>query len=33
MNEQYFRMGYGRKNMPECLAKFEEFLMEEKFVK
>ncbi|HHY78153.1 MAG TPA: aminotransferase class I/II-fold pyridoxal phosphate-dependent enzyme [Clostridiales bacterium] len=33
MDGQYFRMGYGRKNMPECLAKFEEFLIEEKFVK
>lgn len=32
MDEQYFRMGYGRKNFPESLAKFEEFLIEEKFV-
>lgn len=32
MNDQYFRMGYGRKNVPESLAKFEEFLIEEKFV-
>lgn len=32
MDDQYFRMGYGRKNVPESLAKFEEFLMEEKFV-
>lgn len=27
----YFRMGYGRKNLPESLAKFEEFLIEEGF--
>jgi len=32
MEEQYFRMGYGRKGVAESLAKFEEFLMEEKFV-
>lgn len=32
MDEQYFRMGYGRKNFSESLAKFEEFLIEEKFV-
>ncbi|SDZ12339.1 aminotransferase class I/II-fold pyridoxal phosphate-dependent enzyme [Tindallia californiensis] len=32
MEDQYFRMGYGRKNVPESLAKFEEFLIEEKFV-
>lgn len=32
MDDQYFRMGYGRKNVPESLAKFEEFLIEEKFV-
>ncbi len=32
MDDQYFRMGYGRKNVPESLAKFEEFLMEEKFI-
>jgi len=32
MEGQYFRMGYGRKNVPESLAKFEEFLIEEKFV-
>lgn len=31
MNDQYFRMGYGRKNVPESLAKFEEFLIEENF--
>ncbi len=31
MEDQYFRMGYGRKNVPESLAKFEEFLIEEKF--
>lgn len=30
---QYFRFGYGRKNMPEALAKFEEFLIEEGFTK
>jgi len=32
MENQYFRMGYGRKNVPESLAKFEEFLIEEKLV-
>lgn len=32
MEDQYFRMGYGRKNVAESLAKFEEFLIEEKFV-
>lgn len=32
MDDQYFRMGYGRKGVPESLAKFEEFLIEEKFV-
>ena len=32
MDDQYFRMGYGRKSVPESLAKFEEFLIEEKFV-
>ena len=26
----YFRMGYGRKNFPECLAKLEEFLNEDR---
>jgi len=31
MDDQYFRMGYGRKNFPESLAKFEEFLKEENF--
>ena len=30
---QYFRFGYGRANMPEALAKFEEFLIEEGFTK
>ncbi|MBQ6663528.1 MAG: aminotransferase class I/II-fold pyridoxal phosphate-dependent enzyme [Firmicutes bacterium] len=29
----YFRMGYGRANVPESLAKFEEFLYEEGFAK
>ena len=33
MDEQYFRMGYGRANFPEALAKFEEFLYEEGFAK
>ena len=28
---QYFRMGYGRKAVPEALAKFEEFLIENGF--
>jgi len=32
MNDQYFRMGYGRKDVQESLGKFEEFLIEEKFV-
>lgn len=32
MDDQYFRMGYGRKGVPESLAKFEEFLIEEKFI-
>ncbi len=31
MDSHYFRMGYGRKSVPESLAKFEEFLIEEKF--
>ncbi|MGI6212572.1 MAG: aminotransferase class I/II-fold pyridoxal phosphate-dependent enzyme [Anaerovoracaceae bacterium] len=31
IDEPYFRMGYGRRNFPECLAKFEEFLEEEHF--
>ena len=30
---QYFRFGYGRKNMPEALAKLEEFLIEEGFTR
>lgn len=29
MDDQYFRMGYGRKNVPESLAKLEEFLKED----
>lgn len=29
----YFRMGYGRKGLPESLAKFEEFLIQEGFAK
>ena len=33
MDDQYFRMGYGRKGVPEALAKFEEFLIEEGFTK
>ncbi|MBQ4467853.1 MAG: aminotransferase class I/II-fold pyridoxal phosphate-dependent enzyme [Firmicutes bacterium] len=33
VDEQYFRMGYGRANFPEALAKFEEFLYEEGFAK
>ncbi|MEL7604617.1 MAG: aminotransferase class I/II-fold pyridoxal phosphate-dependent enzyme [Sedimentibacter saalensis] len=32
MDDQYFRMGYGRMGVSESLAKFEEFLIEEKFV-
>ena len=32
MDSQYFRMGYGRKNVPESLAKFDEFLTEEHFI-
>lgn len=28
----YFRMGYGRKSVPESLEKFEEFLQEQRFV-
>ena len=32
MEGQYFRMGYGRKGVRESLLKFEEFLIEEKFV-
>lgn len=33
MEGQYFRMGYGRKNMPEALEKFDEFLMENGFAR
>lgn len=33
MEGQYFRMGYGRKGVPEALAKFEEFLTENGFTK
>lgn len=33
MEGQYFRMGYGRKGVPEALAKFEEFLIENGFTK
>ena len=33
MDDQYFRMGYGRKGVPEALAKFEEFLIENGFTK
>lgn len=29
---QYFRMGFGRKNFPESLAKFEEYLVEKQYV-
>lgn len=32
MEGQYFRMGYGRKGVAESLKKFEEFLIEEKYV-
>jgi len=31
MDGQYFRMGYGRKNLPMALEKFEEFLAENRF--
>ena len=31
LDGQYFRMGYGRKAVPEALAKFEEFLIENGF--
>ena len=31
LDGQYFRMGYGRRNFPEALAKFEEFLHEAGF--
>jgi len=30
--EQYFRIGLGRKNFAESLAKFEEYLMEKQYV-
>ena len=33
MDGQYFRMGYGRKGVPEALEKFEEFLIENGFTK
>lgn len=33
MDEPYFRMGYGRKGVPEALDKFEEFLFENGFAK
>ena len=33
MDEQYFRMGYGRRGVPEALQKFEEFLIENGFAK
>ena len=33
MDEQYFRMGYGRRGVPEAIAKFEEFLIENGFAK
>ncbi len=33
MEGQYFRMGYGRKAVPEALEKFEEFLIENGFTK
>ena len=33
MEGQYFRMGYGRKGVPEALEKFEEFLIENGFTK
>jgi aspartate/methionine/tyrosine aminotransferase len=29
---QYFRMGFGRRSFPECLAKFEEYLVEKQYV-
>lgn len=32
-DSQYFRMGYGRKGVPEALEKFEEFLIENGFTK
>ena len=33
MDEQYFRVGYGRKGVPEALEKFEEFLIENGFTR
>lgn len=33
MDEQYFRVGYGRKGVPEALKKFEEFLIENGFTR
>lgn len=33
MEGQYFRMGYGRRGVPEALEKFEEFLIENGFVR
>lgn len=33
MDSQYFRVGYGRKGVPEALEKFEEFLIENGFTK
>lgn len=33
LDGQYFRMGYGRKNFPEALEKFEEFLQENGFAR
>ncbi|MBU5437828.1 aminotransferase class I/II-fold pyridoxal phosphate-dependent enzyme [Tissierella sp. MSJ-40] len=32
-NDNYFRMGYGRKNFEESLAKFEEYLIQNRFGK
>ena len=26
MDGRYFRLGFGRRNMPECLARFEEYI-------
>ena len=31
MDGPYFRMGYGRKGIPQALEKFEEFLVENGF--
>ena len=33
LDSQYFRMGYGRKGVPQALCKFEEFLVENGFTK